>query len=99
MPVVRVSIQAEADIDSIAEYTKDTWGEIQADSYLMKLEDGFELLARNPLIGRSCDQIRRGLRRYEIEKHVAFYVPLRDGIRIVRVLHQRMLPAPSRFEA
>jgi plasmid stabilization system protein ParE len=38
MPVVRVSTQAEADIDSIAEYTKDTWGEIQADSYLMKLK-------------------------------------------------------------
>ncbi len=99
MPVVRVSTQAEADIDSIAEYTKDTWGEIQADSYLMKLEDGFELLARNPLIGRSCDQIRRGLRRYEIENHVAFYVPLRNGVLIVRVLHQRMLPVKSRFEA
>ncbi len=99
MPVVRVSTQAEADIDSIAEYTKDTWGEIQADSYLMKLEDGFELLARNPSIGRSCDQIRRGLRRYEIEKHVAFYVPLRNGVLIVRVLHQRMLPVKSRFEA
>ena len=48
MPVVLVSTQAEANIDSIAEYTKDTWGEIQADSYLMKLEDGFELLARSP---------------------------------------------------
>lgn len=97
MPVVLVSTQAEANIDSIAEYTKDTWGEIQADSYPMKLEDGFELLARSPFIGRSCDQIRQGLRRYEIAKHVAFYVPLRNGILIVRVLHQRMLPAKSRF--
>ena len=60
MPAVQVSIRAEADIDSIAEYTTNTWGPIQADAYLAKLEDGFRLLARNPRIGRSCSSITTG---------------------------------------
>lgn len=99
MPAVYVSAQAEANIDSIAEYTTNTWGRVQTDVYLTKLDDGFRLLARNPLLGRSCDSIRVGLRRYEIEKHVVFYRIVTGGIRIVRVLHQRMLPASSRFES
>jgi toxin ParE1/3/4 len=99
VPAIYVSAQAEADIDAIAEYTANTWGPVQTDVYLAKLEDGFALLARNPLLGRSCDSIREGLRRHEIEKHVVFYRIVTGGIRIVRVLHQRMLPIPSRFGA
>jgi plasmid stabilization system protein ParE len=36
-----------------------------------------------------------GLRRFEIGKHVVFYVLLSNGIKIVRVLHQQMIPAKS----
>jgi toxin ParE1/3/4 len=99
MPKFQISIEAEAEIDSIAEYTKATWGERQTEAYLTKLESGFELLAHSPLIGRSCDSIHPELRRFEIEKHVVFYVPVEFGILIVRVLHQRMLPSKSRFDA
>ena len=99
MPAVYVSARAEADIDSIAKYTTNTWGRAQTDAYLAKLDNGFGLLARNSLLGRSCDSIRPGLYRYEIEKHVAFYRIVSGGIRIVRVLHQRMLPTSSRFGA
>ena len=55
---VNVSVEAEEDIDLIAAYTTRTWGWRQTNRYLAKLEDGFELLAQNPLIGRSCDSIR-----------------------------------------
>jgi toxin ParE1/3/4 len=98
MPPIYVSSEAEADIDSIAEYTKTTWGQRQAAVYLAKLEYSFELLARNPMLGRSCDAILPGLRRYEVEKHVVFYTLTLEGILISRVLHHRMLPKKSRFE-
>jgi len=39
-----------------------------------------------------------GLRRHEHGKHVVFYRLNRDGIRIVRVLHQQMVPATIHFE-
>jgi toxin ParE1/3/4 len=92
VPQVRISGEAEADIDRIADYTTSTWGWRQTNQYLAKLEDGFDLLAQNPSIGRSCDSIRAGLRRFEIGRHVVFYLPESDGVLVVRVLHQQMLP-------
>lgn len=95
---INVSVEAEEDIDLIAAYTTRTWAWRQTNRYLAKLEDGFELLAENPRIGRSCDSIRPGLHRFEIGKHVVFYVPDPSELLIVRILHQQMLPAKSQFE-
>jgi len=89
---VRISAEAEEDIDGITAYTTSTWGWRQTDQYLAKLEDGFDLLAQNPSIGRPCDSIQAGLRRFEIGRHVVFFLPEPKGILVVRVLHERMLP-------
>ncbi|MGA7342547.1 MAG: type II toxin-antitoxin system RelE/ParE family toxin [Terracidiphilus sp.] len=93
MAKVRISSEAERDIDQIAAYTSEEWGWRRADQYLAKFEEGFDLLAKNPLIGRNSDSIRNGLRRFEISRHVVFYLISADGILVVRVLHQRMMPA------
>lgn len=93
MAKARISSEAERDIDQIAAYTTAEWGWRQADQYLAKFEDGFDLLATNPSIGRACDSIRTGLPRFEIGHHVVFYLIRPDGILIVRVLHERMMPA------
>lgn len=98
MYVLRISSEAEADLDKIIEYTQSKWGWRQAEVYLARLEDGFNLLVRNPSIGRPCDFIVYGLRRFEVGKHVVFYRSESEGIRIVRVLHQSMLTFKSRFE-
>jgi toxin ParE1/3/4 len=95
---VDVSLEAEEDIDQITAYTTRTWGWRQTNHYLAKLEDGFNLLAQNPTVGRPCDSIRPGLRRFEIGKHVVFYVLVPNGIQILRVLHQQMIPANSLFD-
>ena len=92
MCLFRISAEAEEDIDGIVNYLKNTWGWRQTDQYLAKLEDGFDLLAHNPSIGRLCDSILTDLRRFEIGRHVVFYLPEPDGVLIVRVLHQQMLP-------
>jgi toxin ParE1/3/4 len=88
----RISVEAEEDVDRIAAHTTDTWGWRQTDQYLAKLEDGFNLFAENPSIGRACESIRPGLLRFEIGRHVVFYLPEPGGILVARVLHERMLP-------
>ena len=93
VPVYSVSVQAENDLDEITEFTLKNWGPHQADLYLTRLEEAFQLLAENPAIGREADLLRKHLRRFEIGKHVVFYMPGRDGILIVRVLHESMLPS------
>ncbi|MDR3746652.1 MAG: type II toxin-antitoxin system RelE/ParE family toxin [Acidobacteriota bacterium] len=95
---IDVSVEAEEDIDEIADYTTRTWGWRQTDQYLAKLEDCFGLLVRNPAAGRRCEFIRPGLYRFEIGKHVVSYIPRPAELLIVRVLHQQMVPAKSRFE-
>lgn len=89
----RFSHRARADLLSIAAYTLQTWGPAQADDYIEQMEGCCRLLARNPLLGRSCDDVRAGLRRIEKGKHVIFYRQAPEGIRVVRILHQRMLTA------
>ena len=77
----------------IGVYTLRTWGEAQANRYISQLEDCCQRLADNPALGRSCDEVRPGLRRMEQGMHVVFYREEADGILISRILHQRMLPA------
>ena len=83
---------AEADLDGIADYTLRRWGEKQCSLYIDGLEACFQRLAAEPGAGRACDQIRPGLMREEQGRHVVFYVPRPYGVRVVRVLHERMLP-------
>ena len=54
------------------------------------MEERFQSLAEQPAQGRQADAFARGLRRWEYQSHIIFYMPVGQGIRIVRVLHQRM---------
>jgi toxin ParE1/3/4 len=75
-----------------------TWGAAQTRRYSQGLRECFQLLADNPSLGRKCDYIRPGLRRFENGKHVVFYISLRDEVLIARVLHQRMVPVKQHFK-
>jgi toxin ParE1/3/4 len=88
----RFSRRAESDLAGIAGYTLRTWGKVQAARYLGELEDCCRRLADNPALGRICEGIRPGLRRWEHGAHVVFYREQGGGILISRVLHRGMLP-------
>jgi toxin ParE1/3/4 len=95
----RFSRRAEADLVSIGGYTLRAWGEAQADRYIGELETCCQMLADNPRLGRSCDEVRPGLRRMEHGKHVVFYrLQKPGGILVARILHQRMLPERQAIE-
>jgi toxin ParE1/3/4 len=96
--VLRFSRRARSDVLEIATYTMRTWGEEQTIHYLDDLEARCHMLADNPALGRSCQQVLPGLRRMEHGKHVIFYRRETAGILISRILHQRMLPSPSVFD-
>jgi len=56
------------------------------------------MLAANPALGRACDWIRPGLRRFEKGRHVLFYRQEENGILVSRILHQSMLPEHHAFD-
>ena len=98
MAAFRFSRRAETDLFEIGVYTVRTWDETQAERYLGQLEACCELLGGNPELGRSCDDVRPGLRRMEVGKHFVFYRQDQEGIFVVRILHQRMLPERHVFD-
>jgi toxin ParE1/3/4 len=95
---ISISREAESDIDQVAAYTTNAWGARQTDRYLDQLENAFQIFEEHPLIGRSCESIAAGLLRFEVGKHVVFYRTEPGRIRVVRVLHQKMMPTESRFD-
>jgi toxin ParE1/3/4 len=51
------------------------------------LYESFRLLAKQPLLGQTCPNLRRGLRAFTVMSYVIFYVTTEQGIQIERVLH------------
>ena len=97
LPKFSVSKPAQSDMRAIARYTFERWGAEQAVRYVQGLRTCFQTLAENPGMGRAYEAIGPGLHRHEQGWHVVFYRLRPDGIRVVRVLHQQIIPARWHF--
>lgn len=74
------------DLDEIWDYIAEDSPEA-ADHFIDKVEKQCRLLAEFPNIGTRCDNIYPALRFLVVDKYLLFYLPLDDGIEVVRVLH------------
>jgi toxin ParE1/3/4 len=83
---------ADRDLTGIYSYSYQQFGATQADIYFLSLHDCFGRLAEFPTMGRSIAHLRAGYFRFEHASHVVFYVRIRSGIRVIRILHQRQEP-------
>jgi toxin ParE1/3/4 len=61
-----------------------------ADKLLDEIAETSSKLAQFKNMGRSRDELHRGLRSFPVGRYVIFYMPITDGIEIVRVLHGMM---------
>lgn len=86
-----LSPAAQADLEAIWDYTCERWSVDQAESYVRDIQRAVERIAHDPLIGRSCDEVRAGYRRHAVGSHTLYYRIVGDElIDVVRVLHKRM---------
>lgn len=88
----RVSDGAGSRIDEIYQYTRDTWGEVQARAYIEGLFARFEAIAARRFPRRAIPA-EFGVDGYvcRYEKHLIYWKVLGDGaVGIVTVLHERM---------
>jgi toxin ParE1/3/4 len=80
--------QADLDLDSI-------WSFIAADNVkaadqqIERIGEVFAMLVQNPLVGRARSDLRRDLRSFPVGGYVIFYLPLSDGVEVVRVMNGR----------
>jgi toxin ParE1/3/4 len=87
---IRLSPLAQADLDDIWDYTVAQWDEGQAQAYVMGLDATMKLLAQNPRMGTSLDDIRIGYFKFPAASHLLIYRLRPDAIEFMRILHQRM---------
>jgi toxin ParE1/3/4 len=81
---------AEADLDSIWEYTFANWGAAQARRYLGELREVFDEIARGLRTGRQLEGKHAGILRYRMRSHLIIYRKTERLTEVVRVLHQSM---------
>jgi len=84
----RKSPQAEVDLNSIWDYTAAD-NVKAADALLVRIEELFDMLAQTPLAGRARNELAMKLRSFPVGNYVIFYIPIPDGIEVVRVMHGR----------
>lgn len=85
-----VTPRARTDIEDIWDYTVKNWGERQAEIYIQLVKTAVDAVAADPGVGRRCDDVRPGYRRYPVGSHVLFYRVTASAVVVVRILHQRM---------
>jgi len=81
---------AGQDLEGIWTFTCQKWNKEQANRYIDRLTDVFADLAHSPKMAPACEHIRPGYRRWNIERHIIYFLITDNGILIVRVLHERM---------
>jgi len=86
MPSVIQHARAVADMieiwDHIAEDDED-----RADDFVALLGRKFLVIAQQPNIGRTREELAKGLRSFPVGRYIIFYRITRKGIEIARVVH------------
>jgi toxin ParE1/3/4 len=94
----RLTPKADADLDGIVKDGLAERGERQCTIYFNTLVACFARLGEFPGLGTRCDDIRRGYRSFPVGVHHIYYRAEEDGVVIVRIRPQVMLPDASMLE-
>jgi len=86
MPVIIKRPRAKSDLVEIWDYIAED-SEARADSFLDRIDKKFGILAQRPAIGRLRNELAESLRSFPVGRYIIFYIPLSNGVEIVRVLH------------
>ena len=86
----KLSLRAVDDLASIYRYTFLEYGETQADTYAIVIEEAIVNLANNPELSRSESHIRSDYFSYLVGKHIVFLKKRKNAVFVVRIVHQQM---------
>jgi toxin ParE1/3/4 len=100
MAAFKLTAKAKVDLKSIAAFTQQRWGRDQSNKYLLQFDQNPHQLSENPALGRKCDNIRPGYRKFPLISHVIYYrIGEHDCVEIIRILHKHMDVSASLFKA
>ncbi len=89
---LRLSPEAENDLNAILQYSLDVWGQVQQDAYAEAFAAAFAMLTEFPELGRERSDLFPGLRSYPVRRHMIYYETRNQAPRVARILHGRTDP-------
>jgi toxin ParE1/3/4 len=86
MAIILKRPQAQADLDEIFDYiaVNNLEGAV---ALLRELNEKIQTLAINSYMGRKRNELLYELRSFPCRNYVIFYLPITNGIDVIRVLH------------
>lgn len=91
MKAFELTREAKEDLRKIARYTEKRWGRDQRYLYAKQFDDVFHFLSETPSVGKKCDYIKVGYRKFPQGRHIIFYrETTKNNITIIRILHKNM---------
>ena len=87
MTKLAIAPVTRADLQDIRRYSKAAFGPRVAASYLTGLRDRFEVILRQPVLGRQETDLGVGIRSVSYRSHRIYYQHRSDDFVIVRILH------------
>jgi toxin ParE1/3/4 len=81
----RKSPQAELDLTTIWDFIANDSIKA-ADALLERIDEAFDMLAQMPRAGRARNDLALNLRSFPVGSCVVYYVPVSDGIEVIRVM-------------
>ncbi|WP_390607893.1 type II toxin-antitoxin system RelE/ParE family toxin [Alteromonas gracilis] len=88
----KISKLAQAHLRKIKSYSVNNFSEVQWRNDKDTLLTGFQTLADNPAVGRSCDEIYPNGFYFPVGKHTAYFTKEDGFILVVAILGQSQLP-------
>ena len=83
----KISQQADIDLEDLWIYLTQN-DSLAADLFLAKIIDKFPMLAQFPEMGKSRNELSKGIRSFPVKPYIVFYKHRENCIEIVRILHQ-----------
>lgn len=91
MKAFELTKEAKEDLRKIARFTEKRWGRDQRFLYIKQFDDVFLLLAKTPSVGKKCEYIKKGYRKFPQSSHIIFYRENENNkIVVIRILHKNM---------
>ena len=88
----KLSKLAQEHLRKVKSYTIENFSKLQWQIYKETLLTGFQMLADNPGVGRSCNEIYPHGFYFPVGKHTAYFTKENGFILVVAVLGQSQLP-------
>lgn len=87
MPQIRFTPLATEDLQQVWVYIAEKAGNDTAHKFLLEIKKKCETVAAFPEMGSVRHELLLNLRSFPFKKYIIFYLPLADGIEVLRIVH------------